>query len=241
MRGLRYVAAVGLVVSMGVARSARADDHVPAQIPAAASPTPVSFETHMHDKGMAIGGGITLGLGVATLIPGSILAAGGGYGLTAALIFFPVGGVMTAVGLPILIVGAREERDLPKPPPAPIGPTHTNSPGMMIAGGVLLGVGAIAITGGAIGYSINSAVHVNDVGRAPACAWEAPNPEDCDRQFEALHSTFEPGYIGGIVSIVGGIAAIGVGIPLLGVGAKEVPVQATLSVGPGQVQVRGTF
>jgi hypothetical protein len=236
-----FAALVGCALAAAAAAPARADEtarSAPASPPS--STTPVQTTTEMHDKGMAIGGGITLGLGLVTFVSGLVPSTGGGWGLSIGGPVMGIGAAISAIGLPILIVGAHQETKVPERPP---GPTHTNSVGMMAAGGILLGTGALAIGGGAVGFALSQQAY----RQSPVQCYEdsltvGPSVDaECQRQIDAHDAEFQREIIGSGTAIAVGLASIAVGIPLLAVGAKQVPIDVTVSVGLGSAQIRGFF
>jgi hypothetical protein len=96
----------------------------------------------------------------------------------------------------------------PLPPPVP---KERNSPGMMVTGIVLTGVGVIALLSGAIVYtSANTQQTYDSLG----CASGYCSYDDHDDEKTA-----------GIAVMIAGGAAVAVGIPLLVIGARKVPVR----------------
>lgn len=198
----------------------------------------------MNSPGMAVAGGVLLGLGTLGVTAGAVSFAQGGWGgILGGSLGVILGGPLVLIGLPLTIAGATQVPVNPPPEqPKYVGPTKTNSPAMMVAGGVLLGTGAITLTASAIGLSINNntlAYYCDSGIGSPTCEQEHADAE--------VRSGVAVGFL------IGGITMIGVGIPLLAVGAKQVPddspgartsgsgVTAELSVGPTGLLVHGSF
>ncbi|MFO0616356.1 MAG: hypothetical protein U0414_27440 [Polyangiaceae bacterium] len=242
--GIGPLAAAACATSLALAipSTTRAEETI-TSLPPAGTPAPApQSETRMNSPGMVVSGSVLLGLGTVGIVTAGVSFAEGGWGgILWGSLGTIVGGPLVLVGLPLTIAGAVQ---VPVGPPVPkyVGPTRTNSPEMMIAGGVLLGTGAVTLTASAIGLSLANDTLANSCSIDPVDA--ACNARYADAEVQSGVAT---GFL------IGGIAMIGVGIPLLAVGAKQVPdetrgaraatsgVTAEVSVGPTGILVHGSF
>lgn len=122
------------------------------------------------------------------------------------------------------------------PPPQPIE-KERRSTGMMVAGIVLTGVGAISLIAGALTYSLAA---VNTTNDALSCSLNT-TVSNCAKDHSGQQAA-------GAVMMVAGVAGIGVGIPLWIIGGRKVPVdrnqprdEAKLFLSPARVSLQVPF